>query len=214
MVAITSENGTGLCSLLPEKISGDTAPRHNEHGSVHTILQNLKRQNTISASWGLAALNSLLNPNAPGKDIKAQEVIKDIGRNKNIAIIGHFPFVEKIDSCFNNLWVLEKSPRPMDFHEYRKADLLPLADVIAITATTLLNGSLGEILNLARKDCVKILLGPSTPLSSCLLDMGIDILGGAIVQDDMNVYRGIQQNLPFRKLQGVGYNLMSHKFSF
>ncbi|MCA1742515.1 MAG: hypothetical protein LC631_00960, partial [Desulfovibrionales bacterium] len=78
-----------------------------------------------------------------------------------------------------------------------------------MTATTLLNNSLGEIINLTRKDCVRIMLGPSTPMASCLLNFGMDYLGGALVLDRNKVVQGIEKGLPFRKLEGIKFIIQS-----
>ncbi len=208
MVGVMNESNSGLCSIPPGKVRGQAfVPDHST--SVHGMVKNLECQNTINASWGLAAINSLLNKGSPGPEIKVQQLIHSLGKGKNVAIIGHFPFVEKMGREFNNFWVLELSPRGMDISENMKNDILPGADLVAITATTLLNNSLGEILNLTRDNAVRIMLGPSTPLASCLLDMGLDYLGGTVVNDHQKVFAGIEKGLPFRKLDGVSYTVMS-----
>ncbi len=211
MVAVRNESGAGLCSRPP-----GSCLNHNFEpepaASVHGLINNLNYQNTINASWGLAAINSLLNREIPGIEIKVQELIFSLGKNKNVAIIGHFPFVEKIGDNFKNFWVLEFSPREKDFPEKMKTYILPRADLVAITATSLLNNTLGEIMNLARKNAVKILLGPSTPMATCLLNMGIDYLGGTLVNDHVQAFAGIQKGLPFRKLDGVTYTVTGKEY--
>ena len=210
MVAVMNESNAGLCSRLrgfPRHQTWDPEP----YSSVHGMLRNLEYQNTINASWGLAAVNSLLNKGITGPEIKIQELILDLGKNKNVAIMGHFPFVERMGQDFKNFWILELSPKANDIPEKLKHHILPLADLIAITATSLLNNSLGEILNLTRKNAVKILLGPSTPMAACLLDMGIDYLGGTLVRDHQKAFAGIEKGLPFRKLDGVSYAIMGKK---
>ncbi len=209
MFAVMNESATGLCS----KISGleQQASSGFSSDSVHDMVKYLECQNTNNASWGLAAINSLLNCGTAGQEIKVQELIHSVGQDKNVAIVGHFPFVEKMGRDFKNFWVLELIPQDMDISENLKNDILPKADLVAITATTLLNGTLGEILSLTRKDAVRIMLGPSTPLASCLLDMGFDYLGGARVNDSRKVSAGIRKGLPFRKMDGVGFVLVSKK---
>ncbi len=212
MLAIMTESNAGLCSRLPETAHKPiSAP--GPSASVHSLVSNLKHQNTIHASWGLAAINSLLNQEAVSPEIKVQDLILSLGKNKNVAIIGHFPFVEKMGEDFKNFWVLELSPRGRDMHENMKKEILPRADLVAITATTLLNNSLAEILNLTGKNAVRIMLGPSTPQARCLLDMGLDYLGGAMIKDYPKAVAGIEKGLPFRKLDGVSFTIMSKKQS-
>jgi len=208
MVAVKSDSNTGLCSRLSRPILQQGC-NPNPSDSVRAMTKNFKCQNTINASWGLAAINSLLNKGATGPEIKVQELINSLGRDKNVAIIGHFPFVENMGKDFRKFWVLELVPRGTDIPENMKNNILPRADLVAITATTLLNGTLGEILSLSRKNAVRIMLGPSTPLATCLLDMGLDYLGGTWVTDHQKVFTGIKKGLPFRRLDGVSYTIMS-----
>jgi uncharacterized protein len=212
MLAVMNEENAGLCSRLPGTIHApESAPDNSV--SVHTMIKGLKLQNTDHASWGLAAINSVLNRKTAGPEVKVQDLILSFGRDRNVAIIGHFPFVEQIRENFKNFWVLELSPRGTDIPESMKSEVLPRADLVAITATTLLNDSLGEILNLTSKKAIKIMLGPSTPQAACLFEMGFDYLGGAVVQDRTRAAYGISKGLPFRKLDGVGYTLISRNQS-
>lgn len=208
LLGITSNINTGLCSILAGLSSYPHQPPEIS-SSVHNLAENLELQDTINASWALAAINSLLNKDIPGNEVKIQDLLLRLGKDKNVAVIGHFPFVEKIGSQFKNFWVLEKNPGPMDIHENLKDEILPQADIVALTATTLLNNTLGEIINLTRENCVRMMLGPSTPMATCLLDMGIDHLGGALVQDRNKVVQGIETGLPFRKLEGFRYIIQS-----
>lgn len=208
MLGVMNEKNAGICSRLPGTIHAPESMPDNSI-SAHSMINSLKHQNTDHASWGLAAINSLLNQKNAGPEIKVQDLILSFGRDRNVAIIGHFPFVEKLGKNFKNFWVLELSPRGTDIPESMKNEVLPRADLVAITATTLLNNSLGEILNLISSKAVKIMLGPSTPQAACLFDLGFDYLGGAVVQDWTRAAYGINKGLPFRKLDGVGYTLIN-----
>ena len=59
------------------------------------------------------------------------------GEFRNIAIVGHFPFIPKIQKAAKTLWVIEKNPREGDFSETDANDLIPRADVVAITEAAL-----------------------------------------------------------------------------
>ena len=47
------------------------------------------------------------------------------------------------------------------------------------------------------------MLGPSTPLSTILLDCGIDVIGGALVEEESVVLRMVENGAAFRQLKGV-----------
>lgn len=160
-------------------------------------------QATDRASLAMAAANSLLPPPEVCSPDFGQAVLATRGRGKNVAVIGHFPFVDAARPAFANFWVLEKHPQPGD-HDATMADaLLPRADLVAVTATTLLNGTLAGILNLCRPDALVILLGPTTPFAPSLFDCGIDILAGCDCHVPDTALAGVRRNLFFRKMEGV-----------
>lgn len=154
-------------------------------------------------SYAMAAINSILPIPKRFMHIKAQQLILEKGKGKNVAIIGHFPFVEKLKGEFRNFWVFELCPRPGDLPVETAAKLLPRADVVAITAATLLNGTCAEILNLTHKDAFVIMLGPSTPFVPCLFDWGVDALAGCYVVDESITVSLILEGVPFTRMQGV-----------
>jgi len=160
-----------------------------------------------SAAFGMAAVNMLLPPPAKAMAMKAQELILAKGRGKKVAVVGHFPFVERMGDEFEALWVIEKEPRPGDRAEHEADKLLPRADVVALTGTSLLNGTCERLLRLCRPDAFTLMLGPSTPFAPCLFDWGLRALGGARVTNPELAAQGILEGRPFKTLPGVEHLL-------
>ncbi len=160
----------------------------------------------LEASIGIAAINSILRIDESAcVDLNAADELSTRGQGKRIAIIGHFPFVKKLREIAEELWVFELPgrARPEDITGTTIRDLLPQADVVAITSTTLINHTLGEILDLVKSDAYTMMLGPSTPLSHVLFDYGLDAISGSIVADREQVYSCISQGANFRQVRGV-----------
>jgi uncharacterized protein (DUF4213/DUF364 family) len=160
----------------------------------------------LEASIGLAAINSLLPVDESlFKDLNAGDEICARGAGKRTAIIGHFPFVEALRQQAGELWVFERPGRgrPGDFTGHEMETLLPRAEVVGISSTTLINHTLGGILDLIAPEAYKMMLGPSTPFSSVLLDYGVDALFGSIVVDCGQVLACISQGANFRQIRGV-----------
>ena len=160
----------------------------------------------LEASIGVAAINSLLPiDESLCIDLNAEEEIRSHGEGKRVAVIGHFPFVRGLRAVAQELWVFELPgrSRPGDFTGNEIETLLPQAEVVAITSTTLINHTLGSILSLTAPDAYKIMLGPSTPLSALLFDYGFDALSGSIVIDRNQVINCISQGANFRQVKGV-----------
>ena len=81
--------------------------------------------------------------------------------------------------------------------------MLEKSDVVAISATTLINHTLEGLLSYCKKNAFKVMLGPTTPMSDVMFDYGIDVISGAKVIDTKMVLRCIGEGATFRQVQGV-----------
>src|SRR5512133_2362950 len=64
---------------------------------------------------GFAALNALLDVDATGHAQRnAEEIIVERGKGRNVAIVGHFPFVPRVRDAANVCSVLELVPEAGD----------------------------------------------------------------------------------------------------
>jgi hypothetical protein len=161
-------------------------------------------------SVGTAAVNALL-PQRPDSwvDLNAEDVIASYGAGQPVALIGHFPFVERLQARVGKLTVLELNPQPGDLPVSMAAEVLPTAKVVAITGMTLLNHTLDGLLKMCAPDALVILLGPSVPLDPLLFDMGIDILCGSIVTSVDPVLAAVRQGATFRQVHRAGVRLVT-----
>jgi uncharacterized protein (DUF4213/DUF364 family) len=160
--------------------------------------------NLLEASLGVAALNSLLEmDDRPASLRNAVDVLIERGSAQRVALVGHFPFIPRLRQAAGQLWVIEQNPGQGEFPAEAAADLLPRADVVAITSSALINHSLDRLLAIAAPGALVMLLGPSTPLSPLLFDHGISILAGARVVDEEAALRTIAQGGSFQQVQGV-----------
>ena len=160
--------------------------------------------NHLEAAVGMAAINSLMVPNPPGAlDLNAHEWLLANGSGKKIAMVGHFPFAEEIRSIAKTFWVLEKNPRPGDLPASESRNLIPEADIVAITGSAFVNHSIDEVVGYCRSSSTVLILGPSTPLSHLLFNYGISILSGTYVVNEEMVLKSIQEGATNRNLTGV-----------
>ncbi len=161
-------------------------------------------------SVGLAMVNALL-PRQPHLwvDLHSKQILAKLGAGKNVAMVGHFPFVPELRSKVGKLWVLEQNPQDGDLPASAAAEIIPQADVVAITAMTLLNRTFDELITLRRAGVPTLIIGPTTPLSPVMFDMGATILSGAIVENPEAVLRGLSQGANFHQLRQMGVRLVS-----
>jgi len=164
----------------------------------------LLKDKWLDAGIGMAALNSMLDIDYESlTDVNAKLIIADRAAGKNLVVVGHFPFVERLRSKVRNLWVMEKEPREGDLSEEEGYQVLAEADVVAITGSSLINHTFERIVRSCRLGSYKIILGPSTPLSPIIFDSGIDAIGGTLVEDESRVLSMVEEGFPFRRLKGV-----------
>lgn len=174
------------------------------HKSARELAEFAYSMEPLEASIGVAAINSLLDVDESlAVEVNASEVLMSRGREKNVALVGHFPFILELRSIAGQLWVIEQHPMEDEFPPEAAADLIPQADVVAITSSSLINHTLDGLLSLCPSRATVMLLGPSTPLSPILFNQGVDMLSGARVIDEGAVLRTIGQGASFRQVEGV-----------
>lgn len=205
--------GLGYTAVLLESGHAGVAwtPKSESHSCTHlsgagslsgrpasVLLTMLCHQKLpLARAVGLATANALLS-RLPHPPASADEVIAslNIGADDRVAMVGHFaPVVANIRKSGCHLDIIEMNPGLGDTLtpvEGQKA----LADcsVAIITATSLVNGTLDEVLEDLGSPRAAVLLGPSTPLCpEAFQGTKITHLAGARVQEAAGVMRTISE---------------------
>ncbi|MFN2149618.1 MAG: Rossmann-like domain-containing protein, partial [Anaerolineales bacterium] len=107
------------------------------------------------------------------------------------------------------LSVLSSNPRPGDLPASAAPQVIPSADLVAITGMTLINHTLESLLELCSRQALVMILGPSTPLSPVLFDHGVDLLSGSLVTDRNAVMQVAGQGGNFRQIHRAGVRLVT-----
>jgi uncharacterized protein (DUF4213/DUF364 family) len=157
----------------------------------------------MEASIGMAAINSLIEINEEKcVEKNASEILMEKGGGKDVAIIGHFPFIPALRKKTRNLWVFEQKPQEGDLSPEEVPRILPRCDIVGITGTAFINHTLEDLLHWAQGKYI-LLIGPTTPLTPLLFDYGIQFLSGTLVADKEETFRCISQGATFREVRGV-----------
>lgn len=158
----------------------------------------------MEAGIGMAAINSLLDVDQ-GRCVQrnAGDLLVERGRGKSVVLIGHFPFVPALRAAAAHLWVLELRPQTGDLHADQTEEIVPQAEVVAITGTTFINHSLERLLRLRQPGSFVMVLGPTTPLSPILFDYGADVISGTRVVDPELALRCVSEGATFRQIKGL-----------
>ena len=113
---------TVICSRvcgLASTFTGDKPHGHDQARSVghlhemnaRELAEYARSDNLLEASIGVAAINSLLAVDESGAvEVNAVDVLIEHGLGKNVALVGHFPFIPKLRPVAGQLWVIEQHP--------------------------------------------------------------------------------------------------------
>lgn len=173
------------------------------------LVEFARLENTVSASIGMATVNSLIElDESKCTERGAFDILAEKGRGRNVAVVGHFPFIPKLRDITRNVWVIEKRLRPGDFAAGDAPRILPKAEVVSLTGTAFINHTIEELLALCR-DAYVVLTGPTSPLAPVLFDFGIHAICGTRVTDEAEVVRHISQGACFKQLRGHGVRLLT-----
>jgi uncharacterized protein (DUF4213/DUF364 family) len=199
----------GLALTLTSRSAGDLPVL--EAGSLagknaSELCSWLEGSQLLPRSIGLAALNSLIEVDRNRcASINAADILMAEGRGKRVALVGHFPFVPALREAVRMLWVLELEPGAGDLPAKTATEILPLADVVGITGSALLNGTIDELLSLCRKKSLVVVMGPSAPPSPVWFDFGVDVVATSMVTNPTAVLEALSQGavLPQLRPRGV-----------
>lgn len=178
--------------------------------SARELAELARSDSPMEIAIGMAASNALLPPQAAlWTEVNAEEVIAEHGAGKSVALVGHFPFVPRLRERVGQLWVLELRPQGEDLPADAASEVVPQADVLAITGNSILNRTFDGLMALRQPEALVLVLGPSTPLSSALFDHGVHLLSGALVEDVESVLCAVSQGANFRQVHRHGVRLVT-----
>jgi hypothetical protein len=167
------------------------------------LAEYARSKSLLEASIGMATINSMIDiDESKCVEKNAFEIILEKGTDKNVAIVGHFPWIPKLREKVKNLWVLEQRIREGDLPAKEADRILPECDVVGITGTSFINHTLEGLLDLCKKAFV-VLIGPTSPLSPVLFEYGIEAICGSKVVDAEMLIRSISEGATFKEVTGV-----------
>lgn len=147
--------------------------------------------NLEEASLGLAAINSWYSrpetaafhgfePTGAGLTWgQVFDPYRGLVSGLTVAIVGHFPFARAALSTAAEVQILERSLRPDDYPDTACEYLLPQADYVFISSSSLVNKTAPRLVALAADGGAHtVLVGPSTPMHPLWLEMGVETVTG------------------------------------
>ena len=171
---------------------------------LREVLKWTESLNGIERSFAIAAINSAIDLKGPRYFTgNALELTAKLAAGKKVAVVGHFPNMDHIKNVAESFTILEKRPQEGDRKAEDAVEIIPRADIVTVTGVTCLNDTLEGLLALKKPGAIFIVLGPTIPLSPVLFDFGIDVIGGAWVEDDDEVLKKMAQGGTARHVSGL-----------
>ncbi len=161
--------------------------------SVKGLADWLRGWDPYEATVAMAAVSSVLNR---GSDLAGSAIPLFPSGSANLAVFQHFaprlagqrvcvvgryPGLDALDLGWD-LTVLERQPGRGDLPDPAAEYLLPRADWVFLTATSIPNKTFPRLAELSR-DAPLVLMGPTVPWVPELADFGVDYLAGVWVED-------------------------------
>ena len=163
--------------------------------SLRDVAAGVKSWDMLRASVGMAAVNAWYNSPEKMAALGLAQTAENAGAGesifneplesllgKKVAVIGHFPYIEKQLGGKCELSILEREPEGDDYLDSACEYLLPEQDFVFITGMTLTNKTLPRLLTLTER-AKTILVGPSSPITPLLFGFGVDSIAGFYVTD-------------------------------
>jgi len=200
----------GICATpiksIPEAVCCPSSAQAMPHSgrlrerSIRAYVADALGDRPMRKALGIAvvsALSALANDVCPQpgytvtRGVDAVDLLP-LSESGNVVIVGALtPYLRALKQVGQPFRVIEMDPRTLKpdelpfFVPVEETDrVVPWADTLIITGTTLINGTIEHLLELARPEATVVVLGPTVSiLPDALFSRGVDISGGDVVTD-------------------------------
>jgi hypothetical protein len=176
-MAVELDNGSIGVTYVLRKETGHVCTAFPQAGNlVGTSAEEiagwaLQGKNVIATALGLAVLNSVaeISELEPDNNPHGADAVfsVEIQPTDTIGIIGHIgPLIANLKNKVQRLLIFERGENVVGdvYPETAQAELLPECQVVYISSTSLINGTLDNLLDYCTKARDVVMVGSSTPL--------------------------------------------------
>ncbi len=183
------ELDNGFCGLsysFVKELNAKTCTALEYAGSLigkkaNYLLEKIFSYNLLDSTLALAVANAILNKEKNATDY---DVLSLIDKTKSVVMVGYFgPLVPVIEREAKKFVICERSPTGKSLPDYAEYFELKKCDIAIVSATTLINKTIDNILDMTQAETVAI-LGPSCPMDKDIFkDTKATHLCGSFVSD-------------------------------
>ncbi len=145
------------------------------------LLDKIFSYDLLDSTLALASANALLNKKT---DSIEYDIIDSINKEQSVVMIGYFgPLVSIIEKKAKKFIICERHPRGGAYPDYAEYFELKKCDVAIVSATTLINKTIDNILDITKASTLAI-LGPSCPMNKKIFEnTNVTHLCGSFVEN-------------------------------
>lgn len=202
---------SGLCMTADSRSRSFEWPGKIKGEQVSQIAHWIREWDPMKSTIAQAAINSILNhivpeeafvlnPSSDNVNLAVFDYFLPLIKNSKSVVIGRYPGIERIQPQCASMQIVELSPGAQDFPTSACEYLLPEAEWVFLTGTSIPNKTFPRLTELSQNAHV-VLMGPSVPWLPELVEFDIDFLVGVTVQDDIMLRQVISE--------GGGTNIFS-----
>ncbi|HJJ31508.1 MAG TPA: DUF364 domain-containing protein [Methanocorpusculum sp.] len=195
---ISSEGGFGYAGYRAYYQRAPQVTKNRIGMPLKELAGCIKSWNLIEASLGQAALCAWYNtPERAAENgisvldkKRVEERLNDpfiasqnLVKGKKVAVVGHFPFLERLIAPVCDLAIIEWNPAEGDYPYSAIEYLVPEADYVYLTCAAFGDKTMEHLLQLSENAERTTVVGPGTPLAPQLFEFGVDELSGFVVTD-------------------------------
>ncbi len=145
------------------------------------LLERIFSYNLLDASLGLACANAIINSKVSDKDI---DITAQITSKDKVVMVGYFsPLVKQIKDKTERFIICERDSREGTLPDYAAYFEMQDADVVIITATSIINKTIDNLLEHTQKARIVSIMGPSTPMDREIFKNRATHLCGSVVSN-------------------------------
>lgn len=216
---LCNAEGIGLCMspAIPTRTlpwSGTLVDR-----SLSKLSLWIRSWDHYQATVGMAVINAAINTTSdlPAKaepislpsssNLAVFEHFLPLIRGQKVAVIGRYPGLSRYEQEVS-MTVIERQPKSQDLPDPAAEYILPEADWVFLTATSIPNKTFPRLVELAR-NAKLVLMGPTVPWLPDLADMGIDYLAGVAVTNPSALRQTVAEGGGVRIFEtGIQYRVL------
>jgi uncharacterized protein (DUF4213/DUF364 family) len=199
----TSDGGVGLSYTYYEKKTSCTSRADNvefESQPAPLLLKRIKSRDPLEKSMAMALVNALNHGDAltlaedPDNEVLFEQFRMEKGRH--VSMVGYFgPTIKSLEKKGAIVEIMDKS-RGTGEHGRFMERLSDWTEVLILTSTSLLNGTVEDILALVGPEVKTVVLGPSTPMiREAFVGLPVNMLAGIAPMQGRDVFKAVCHGL-------------------